>query len=325
MSKIVLTGANGQDGSWLSRYLLEQNHEVHGIIRRHSWSEAQDKRINQIPIVTHYGDLTDKGSIDNILKLVKPDYIINLGAMSHVKVSFEVPKYTLETNFMGVFNILESYLENAPEAKFYQASSSEQFGLSINKNGFQDEDTPMNPVSPYGIAKVGAYNLTRHYRRAYKLFACSGILFNHASSARTETFVEQKIAKGAVEIKMGKRDKLDLGNLDSFRDIGNSKDYVRAMWMILNHSDPDDFVVSTMETHSIREIADLTFKMLGLNYEDHVVIDEKNFRKEELPYLKGDSTKIRETLGWKPEFTFEQTIEEMVNHWHDYYTKKQYF
>lgn len=327
MSKIFITGINGLDGSNLTNHLLSLGHDVHGMIRRHAWAESQDKRVSQVSdkIKTYYGDLTDRGSIDKIIKSVNPDYIINLAAMSHVRVSFEIPEYTLQTNCNGVFNMLESYRENAPHARFYQASSSECYGLSVNENGFQDENTQMNPVSPYGIAKVCGYNLVRHYRRAYGLFACNGLLFNHSGVNRTETFVEQKICRAAVEIKLGLCKTLDLGNLDSYRDIGNSKDYVRAMWMILNHSEPDDFVVSTMETHSIRNICEIVFGKLGLKWEDHVVIDKKNLRSEELPYLKGDSTKIRTTLGWKPEFSFEDTLDEMIQHWMDYFTKKQYF
>jgi GDPmannose 4,6-dehydratase len=329
MSKKVayLTGTSGMDGTNLCELLLSKGYEVHGMVRRHSFAETQDKRIQHLSdkIQTHYGDITDKSTIDKALRRIKPDEIYHLSSMSHVRVSFDVAKYTMETNCMGAYNILESMMEYCPEAKIINCASSEMFGLSVDDDNFQRETTSFNPVSPYGISKVCTYNFFRHTRRAYKIFASNIINFNHSGKHRGENFVEQKIAKCAVEIKLGLRKTLDLGNLDSYRDIGNSKDYVRAMWMILNHSEPDDFVVSTMETHSIRNICEIVFGKLGLKWEDHVVIDEKNLRSEELPYLKGDSTKIRTMLGWKPEFTFEDTLDEMIDHWMDHFTKKKYF
>ena len=212
---------------------------------------------------------------------------------------------------------MEAYKRTCPNAKFYQASSSEMFGLTVEEDGFQRETTVMNPVSPYGCSKVFGYNIVRHYRRAYKLHAVNGILFNHESPRRGSNFVTNKVVKAACSIKLGLQDKLELGNMDSYRDWGHSKDYVKAMHAIISHDIPDDFVVSTMETHSVREMCDLVFKYLDLNYQDYVLQNPKFLRAEELPYLKGDSTKIRKTLGWKPEYTFEALMHEMCDHWMD--------
>jgi len=218
-----------------------------------------------------------------------------------------------------VLNMLESYRRICPEAKFYQASSSEMFGNSVDEDGFQRESTPMHPVSPYGCSKMFGYSIVKNYRNSYKLFATNGILFNHESPRRGSNFVTNKVVKTAVQIHLGLAKKLELGNLDSFRDWGHSKDYVRAMHMILNHSEPDDFVVSTMETHSVRQMTKYVFGILGMNYEDYVVQNQIFMRPEELQYLKGDSTKARTVLGWKPEYTFEGMLDEMVEYWIKYF------
>jgi len=317
--KALITGIAGQDGSYLSEHLHSLGYEVHGIIRRHSVAENQNHRLHKHglsdEIHTHYGDLLDYPSLVRIMNEVKPDEIYNLGAMSHVRVSFDMPSFTIQTNALGVLHMLEVYRTICPEAKFYQASSSEMFGNSVDEDGVQRLTTPMNPVSPYGCAKVMGYNLVRHYRHAYKLHACNGILFNHESPRRGSNFVTNKVVKSAVEIKKGLRDKLELGNLDSYRDWGHSKDYVRAMHMILNHDTPDEFIVATGQTHSVGDLCDVVFSKLGMNYQDYVVQNEKYMRPEELKYLKGDSSKAREVLGWQPEYTFESMMDEMIERW----------
>ena len=296
-------------------------YEVHGTVRRNSTSENQSARLKTAyesgQLTTHYGDLSDQGSIERLLEEIQPDEIYNIAAQSHVRVSFDVPQYTVQTNSLGVLNILEAYKRTCPSAKFYQASSSEMFGLTVEDDGFQRETSIMNPVSPYGCSKVFGYNIVRHYRRAHNLHAVNGILFNHESPRRGSNFVTNKVVKAACSIKLGLQDKLDLGNMDSYRDWGHSKDYVRAMHAILNHDEADDFVVSTMETHSVREMCELVFTYLDLDYKDYIVQNPKFMRPEELPYLKGDSTKIRETLGWNPDYTFEAMMHEMCDHWMD--------
>jgi len=315
--RALITGLGGQDGSYLAEHLLEKGYEVHGMIRRHSVAENQDSRISKITnqIETYYGDLLDVPSLVRIFQASQPDEIYNLGAMSHVRISFDVPSFTIQTNGLGVLNMLETYRTMAPQAKFYQASSSEMFGNSVDEDGIQRLTTPMTPVSPYGCAKLLAYNLVRHYRHAYKLHACNGILFNHESPRRGTNFVTNKVVKRAVEIKLGLKEKLELGNMDSFRDWGHSKDYVRAMNLIVNHDTPDEFIVSTGRTHSVRDLCDVVFSSLDLNYKDYVTQNPKFMRPEELKYLKGDSSKAREVLGWKPEYTFESMLEEMIENW----------
>jgi len=315
--KALITGISGQDGSYLAEYLIGKGYEVHGLVRRHSVAENQDFRLRNIrdKIHTHYGDLLDVPSLIRVVTEIKPDEIYNLGAMSHVRISFDMPSFTIQTNGLGVLNLLEVYRNFAPNAKFYQASSSEMFGNSVDEDGVQRLTTPMNPVSPYGCAKLLAYNLVRHYRNAYGLHACNGILFNHESPRRGSNFVTNKVVKAAVEIYKGKRSKLELGNLDSYRDWGHSKDYVRAMHMIINHEKPEEFIVSTGETHSVRDLCEIVFNKLGMDYRDYVVQNPKYMRPEELKYLKGDSSKARKTLGWKPDYTFETMLEEMINKW----------
>jgi len=319
--KAFITGISGQDGSYLTEYLLSLGYEIHGMTRRQSTSENQSARIQHLfssgNVHTYYGDLLDQTSIEKLLTEIKPDEIYNLAAQSHVRVSFDIPQFTVQTNSLGVVNILEAYKRICPEARFYQASSSEMFGLSVEGDGFQRETTTMNPVSPYGCSKVFGYNMVRHYRRAYDLHISNGILFNHESPRRGSNFVTNKVVKAACSIKLGLQTELELGNMDSYRDWGHSKDYVRAMHSIINHDIPDDFVVSTMETHTVKEMCEVVFTYLGLDYKDYVIQNPKYMRPEELPYLKGDSTKIRETLGWKPEYTFEGLMHEMCDHWMD--------
>ena len=316
--KAFITGINGQDGSYLAEHLLEKDYEVYGIIRRHSIAEHQESRIDHLVgegVETQYGDLLDVSSLERMLGTIKPDEIYNIGAQSHVRISFDVPQFTVQTNALGVLNMLEAYKYHCPNARFYQASSSEMFGRSVDEDGFQRETTRMEPTSPYGCAKVFGYNIVRHYRFAHKLFAVNGILFNHESPRRGSNFVTNKVVKAAVRIKLGLQPDLELGNMDAYRDWGHSKDYVRAMHMIVNHDTPDDFVVSTGETRSVRDMCEHVFKRCGLNYVDYVKQNPKFLRAEELKYLKGDCTKIKETLGWSPEYTFESMMDEMVDHW----------
>jgi GDPmannose 4,6-dehydratase len=315
----LITGINGQDGSYLSEHLLSLGYEVHGIVRRHSVAENQNYRLVQNKtsdkVIAHYGDLTDYPSLVRIVSKVSPDEIYNLAAMSHVRISFDMPSYTIQTNALGVLNMLEVYRTICPRAKFYQASSSEMFGNSVDEDGVQRLTTPMNPVSPYGCSKVLGYNLVRHYRHAYKLHACNGILFNHESPRRGSNFVTNKVVKGAVSIRKGLQDKLELGNMDSYRDWGHSKDYVRAMHSIVNHKTPEEFIIATGETHSVRDLCETVFSKLDMNYEDYITQNPKFMRPEELKYLKGDPSKARDVLGWKPEYTFSSMIDEMIERW----------
>jgi GDPmannose 4,6-dehydratase len=326
MKKAFITGIGGQDGSYLSEYLINKNYKVYGIIRRNSVVEHQKNRLENLEINKNielsYGDVEDRSCLDNILKKIKPDEIYNLAAQSHVRISFDVPEYTIKANALGVFNMLESFKFNSPKSKFYQASSSEMFGRSVDKNGYQRESTKFEPTSPYGCAKVFAFNLVKHYRFAYKLFCSNGILFNHESPRRGSNFVTNKVIKSAVEIKLGLKKKLYLGNLDSFRDWGHSKDYIRAMHLILKHNKPDDFVIATGQTRSIRQLCKIVFDNLNLDYKKYVKQQKKFLRPEELKYLKGDSSKARRVLNWKPEISFEQMINEMTDFWVNYYDKK---
>jgi len=327
MKKAFITGIGGQDGSYLSEYLINKNYKVYGIIRRNSVVEHQKNRLENFNINKNielsYGDVEDRTSLDNLLRKIKPDEIYNLAAQSHVRISFDVPEYTIKTNALGVFNMLESLRFNSPKSKFYQASSSEMFGRSVDKNGYQRETTKFEPTSPYGCAKVFAFNLVKHYRHAYNLFCANGILFNHESPRRGSNFVTNKVIKSAVEIKLGIKKKLYLGNLDSFRDWGHSKDYIRAMHLILKHNKPDDFVIATGHTRSIRQLCQIVFNNLNLDYKRYVKQQKKFLRPEELKYLKGDSSKARKVLKWKPEISFEQMINEMTDFWMKYYNDKK--
>ena len=316
--KAFITGINGQDGSYLAELLIEKDYEVYGIVRRNSIAEHQESRIDHLVgkgVETEYGDLLDVSSLERMLGSIKPDEIYNIGAQSHVRISFDVPQFTVQTNALGVLNMLEAFKYHCPNSRFYQASSSEMFGRSVDDDGYQRESTTMEPTSPYGCAKVFGYNIVRHYRFAHKLFAVNGILFNHESPRRGSNFVTNKVVKSAVRIKNGLQDKLPLGSLDSYRDWGHSKDYVKAMHMILNHTEPDDFVCATGVTNSVGDMCDYVFSQLDLDYKDYVTQDERYMRPEDLKYLKGDSTKLRETLGWEPEYTFETLMDEMIEHW----------
>jgi len=319
--KALITGITGQDGSYLAEQLLDRGIDVHGIIRRHSDEQTQTTRIDHIrsSLNLYYGDLSDFVSLNRIVKSVRPDYLFNLGAQSQVKVSFDSPQYTLDVNGSAVQILLDACREHCPSVRFYQASSSEMFGGAVDSDGFQRETTSLSPSSPYAVAKVSAYNFVRHYRRAYGMHASNGILMNHESPRRGVSFVTQKVAKIAVEIKMGMAKYIELGNLDAKRDWGHAKDYTRAMILITNHIKPDDFVISTGQTHSVREMCDLVFSYLGLDYRDYVRFNASYLRAEEVPYLRGDSTRARVILGWEPEYTFEGMMKEMVDYWLDKY------
>jgi GDPmannose 4,6-dehydratase len=314
MKKALITGISGQDGSYLAEFLLEKGYEVHGILRRNSVAENQTARLDSVfdKLKLYYGDLNDLSSLIHILKKVKPDEVYSLASQSHVRISFDIPIYTAATTGLGILNLFEACRLICPDAKVYQASSSEMFGNCIDDDGYQRETTRMNPVSPYGCAKVFAYNIARNYRNSYDMFIANGILFNHESPRRGSNFVTSKIIKGAVAIKEGRQKELRLGNLDATRDWGHAKDYIKAMWMMLQHDVPDDFVCSTGVSHSVRDCCEYAFKKLDLDYNDYVTIDPKYFRPEELKDLKGDSSKIKDELGWEPEYTFESMIDEMI-------------
>ena len=316
---VLITGLAGQDGSYLAEHLLGEGYKVHGLVRRNSVPEHQESRVDHLgsTVTAHYSDLLDRGSFTRLLDLIQPDEIYNLGAQSHVRISFEVPDFTAQTNALGPLGLLETLRGLGSTARFYQASSSEMFGDSVDTDLYQRETTPMHPVSPYGCSKLFGYHITRNYRKSYQMFAANGILFNHESPRRGSNFVTSKIVKTAVEIKLGRKTELALGNLDSQRDWGHSKDYVRAMHMILNHSVPDDFVIATGETRSVRDLLSLVFENLDLNYLDFVRQDSRYLRPEELPYLRGDATKAREILGWKPKISFEELVQEMISEWSD--------
>ena len=323
MEKILITGINGQDGSYLAEYLLNKGFEVHGTLKRNSVSENQTFRIDKIynQINLHYADLTDLPSLIQVIKKVSPSQIYNLAAQSHVRISFDQPIYTATATGLGTLNLLESVRLVNNDIKIYQASSSEMFGNSIDPDGFQRETTPMNPVSPYGCAKVFSYNICRNYRNSYNMFISNGILFNHESPRRGTNFVTNKVCKEVAKIKLGLSDKLLLGNLDAKRDWGHAKDYVEAMYLIMKLDRPNDFVCSTGISHSVEELCDFSFKLVDLNYKDYVKVADKFLRPEELNVLKGDSTKLRVTTDWKPKYTFESMIEEMVKYWIDFYKK----
>ena len=322
MKKALITGITGQDGSYLAELLLDKGYEVHGIKRRSSSLNTaridhiyEDPHVENSRFHLHYGDLTDSSNLTRIISEIQPDEVYNLGAQSHVAVSFESPEYTADVDAIGTLRLLEAirFLGLEKKTKFYQASTSELYG-EVQEIP-QKETTPFYPRSPYAAAKMYAYWITVNYRESYGIYACNGILFNHESPRRGSNFVTNKVVKGAVSIKYGLMDKLELGNMDSYRDWGHSKDYVRAMHSIINHDTPDEFIVATGETHSVRDLCRVVFEKLDMNYEDYIVQNPKYMRPEELKYLKGDPSKARELLGWEPEYTFESMLEEMIDRW----------
>ncbi len=318
MKKALITGITGQDGSYLAELLLEKGYEVHGIIRRSSsFNTTRIDHIYQDPhtagcrLFLHYGDLSDASSLNLLLKKLRPDEIYNLGAQSHVKVSFDVPEYTAEVTGLGAVRLLESIRElGLTDTRVYQASSSEMFGLSPPP---QNEKTPFYPRSPYGVAKVYAYWIGVNYREAYGLHVSNGILFNHESPRRGETFVTRKVTRAASRIKLGLQKKLYLGNLEAKRDWGYAKDFVEAMWLMLQQPKGDDFVVATGESHSVRELCEAAFSHVGLDHRDFVEIDPRYQRPTEVDFLLGDSTKAKQKLGWKPMTTFRELIRLMMD------------
>jgi GDP-mannose 4,6-dehydratase len=316
MKKALITGITGQDGSYLAELLLNKGYAVHGLIRRASTFNTE--RIDHLykdfhdpaaRIHLYYGDLSVSGQLTDLLHDIQPDEIYHLGAQSHVRVSFDMPEYTGDVTGLGTLRLLEAIRKTGIKTKFYQASSSEMFGAAPPP---QNELTPFQPQSPYAAAKVYAYYIVRNYRDAYKLFACNGILFNHESPRRGETFVTRKVTRAATRIKLGLQDKLYLGNLDAKRDWGFAGDYVEAMWLMLQQEKPDDLVIATGETHSVKEFVERVFRKLNLDYQKHVIIDPKYFRPTEVDVLLGDSSKAKNILGWKPRVGFDQLIDMMI-------------
>ena len=318
MKKALITGITGQDGSYLAELLLEKGYEVHGVIRRSSSFNTgridhiyADPHTPGVRLKLHHGDLNDASSLNSILRTVQPDEIYNLGAQSHVRVSFDVPEYTSEVTGVGAIRLLEAMRESGlSKTRFYQASSSEMFGASPPP---QNEDTPFHPRSPYACAKVYAYWVTINYREAYGFHAVNGVLFNHESPRRGETFVTRKITRAVGRIKAGLQKDLFLGNLDARRDWGFAKDYVEAMWLAVQHPTAEDFVVATGESYSVRHFCELAFGHVGLDYKDFVKQDERYLRPSEVDHLLGDATKARKLLGWKPRTSFKELVRLMVD------------
>ncbi len=316
MKKALITGITGQDGSYLTELLLKKGYEVNGIIRRSSsFNTGRIDHLYQDPhqnprMKLHYGDLGDSTSIEKIIDQIQPDEIYNLGAQSHVRVSFDLPEYTADIAALGTLRLLEAMRHSGLKCRFYQASSSEMFGNSSEIP--QRETTPFSPRSPYAAAKVFAHEITVNYRESYGIFACCGILFNHESPRRGETFVTRKITRGATRIKLGLQDRLYLGNLDAKRDWGYAGDYVEAMWLMLQQDEPDDYVIASGETHSVSEFLSATFSCLDLDWQEYVTIDPAYFRPTEVDVLLGDSSKARRLLGWVPRVCFLDLAHMMV-------------
>jgi GDPmannose 4,6-dehydratase len=317
MRRALISGITGQDGSYLAELLLDKGYEVHGLIRRSSsFSTGRIEHLYKDPheegvrLFLHYSDLSDASSLITTLNRVRPDEVYNLGAQSHVKVSFEMPEFTADSTAMGNLRLLEAVRHVDHEVRFYQAGSSEMFGQVVERP--QTETTPFRPRSPYAVAKVFAHQMTIQYREAYGIFATNGILFNHESPRRGPTFVTRKVTRGVAAIVAGTMDKLYLGNLDSQRDWGFAPEYVEAMWRMLQHDVPDDFVVATGEMHTVREFVELAFSLAGLDWQDHVVIDPRYFRPTEVDELCGDASKARRALGWEPQTSFAELVRIML-------------
>ena len=315
--KVFITGLNGQDGSYLAEHCLKRGFEVGGLVRRSSVAENQTFRINNFieNIKTYYGDLTDAATLGQAFSDFKPEIIFNLAAQSHVRLSFDMPAFTANVNAVGALNVFEAARKSCPEARVYQASSSEMFGDSVDEDNYQRETTKMTPVSPYGCSKLYAYSVARNYRKSYNMFISNGILFNHESPRRGTNFVTAKVVQGAIKIKKGLLNKLELGNLDSYRDWGHSWDYTNAMLELMTKLDyPEDIVIATGEARSVRDLCRCVFDKLGLNYEDHITINKRFLRPQELPYLRGDRSKSKELLDWEPQYSFEALIDDMIEH-----------
>ena len=324
----LIFGVTGQDGSYLAEFLIKKGYYVHGVKRRSSsFNTGRLDRIYQDPherkrnFFLHFGDVTDAISVSSLIKKIKPSEIYNLAAQSHVRISFDQPIYTSNVTALGVLNLLEAVRLTDPKMKIYQASSSEMFGNNVDNDGYQRETTPMNPVSPYGCAKVYGYNICRNYRNSYNMFISNGILFNHESPRRGSNFVTSKVAKEAVKIKLGLSNELKLGNLEASRDWGHAKDYVEAMWLMLQQNTPDDFVCSTGISHTVKDLVIYVFNKLNLDWTKYVKTDAKYLRPEELKNLKGDSSKLKNKLKWKPRYSFEEMMDEMIEYWLKKYNK----
>ncbi len=316
--RALITGITGQDGAYLAEFLLQRGYEVHGLIRRSSSFNTgridhlyQDPHIADVRLHLIHGDLVDSSSLHRALRRVRPHEIYNLGAQSHVRVSFDIPEYTSDVTGLGTIRMLEAMREERIEARFFQASSSELYGKSLESP--QTERTPFYPRSPYAAAKAYAFYMVRNYREAYGIFGCNGILFNHESPLRGETFVTRKITRAATRIKLGLQKKLFLGNLDARRDWGFAGDYVEAMWLMLQADEPDDYVIATGETRSVRELLDEVFRLLELDWSKYVEIDERYYRPTEVDALQGDASKARDALGWKPKVGFRELVRMMVD------------
>ncbi|MFN2594725.1 MAG: GDP-mannose 4,6-dehydratase [Actinomycetota bacterium] len=317
MKKALITGATGQDGSYLCEFLLAKGYEVHGLIRRASSFNTQrlepiyrDPHESGVHFFMHYGDLSDSGSLVNLIRELEPDEVYHLGAQSHVKVSFEIPEYTSDATGMGTVRMLEAIRASGVDTRFYQASSSEMFGAAPPP---QSESTPFHPRSPYGVAKVFSYWMVVNYREAHGLFATNGILFNHESERRGETFVSRKITRAVARIKAGIQDKLYLGNLEAKRDWGYAPEYVEAMWLMLQQDSPDDFVIATGEAHTVQEFCEAAFARADLDWEQHVVVDARYFRPSEVDHLVGDASKAGGALSWAAKTKFDDLVRIMVD------------